>query len=103
MIKLLYIEDDEVDRKAFERFVAREKLPYDYVPVGSVSEGKSAFKCDTFDVVVADYLLGDGTALDLLETIQADVPFIVLTGKGDEQIAVQAMKAGASDYLIKDL
>jgi len=102
IIKLLYIEDDEIDRKAFERFVAREKLPYDYVRAVSVSEGNRALKRVTFDVVVADYLLDDGTALDLLEAIQADVPFIVLTGKGDEQIAVQAMKAGASDYLIKD-
>jgi PAS domain S-box-containing protein len=103
IIKLLYIENDEVDRKAFERFIVKEKLPYDYVSAGSLSEGKRALKRVTFDVVVADYLLGDGTALDLLEAIQADVPLIVLTGKGDEQIAVQAMKAGVSDYLIKDL
>jgi signal transduction histidine kinase/DNA-binding response OmpR family regulator len=45
--------------------------------------------------------LGDGTAFDLFDEAK-DVPIIMLTGSGDEELAVKAMKAGAADYLIKD-
>ena len=49
-----------------------------------------------------DYLLGDGTAFDLFGEA-GDAPIVMMTGSGDEVIAVQAMKAGALDYLVKDL
>jgi two-component system, NarL family, sensor histidine kinase BarA len=57
-----------------------------------------------FDCVLLDYRLPDGDALDLVQQVRSSgskVPLIVLTGQGDEQIAVQVMKAGASDYLPK--
>ncbi len=47
-------------------------------------------------------LLADGSAFDLLETL-TDTPLIVITGRGNEEVAVNAMKLGAYDYLIKDL
>jgi len=100
-IKLLLIEDDEVDRLAFDRFVGKENLPYDYTCAGSVSEGKKALKAGPFDVVVTDFLLGDGTAFDLFGEVPPEIPVIVVTGEGDEEIAVQAMKAGALDYITK--
>ena len=100
-IKLLFIEDDQVDQMAFERFVGRENLPYDYTIAASAAEAKKYLSAEKFDLVLCDYLLGDGTALDLLETIE-ETPTIIITGSGDEQVAVEAMKAGAVDYLIKD-
>jgi signal transduction histidine kinase len=57
------------------------------------------------DCVVLDYLLPGATALDLLPELRRllpEAPVIVLTGYGDEQIAVELMKAGASDYLSKE-
>jgi hypothetical protein len=100
-IRVLLVEDDKVDQMAFERFVKRENLPYDCEIAGSIAEARDTLAAERFDVALVDYLLGDGTALDLLGEA-GEVPAIVITGSGDEAIAVQAMKAGAYDYLIKD-
>ncbi|TAN43644.1 MAG: sigma-54-dependent Fis family transcriptional regulator [Nitrospirae bacterium] len=99
-IRILLVEDDEVDRMAFRRFVAGEDLPYNYTMVSSVAEAKKRIDDGSFDVIISDYLLGDGTAFDIL-ALKTDIPVIITTGAGDEEIAVRAMKAGAYDYLIK--
>ena len=99
---LFYIEDDKVDQMAFERFAKEQALPYDYIIAGSVEEAKKILALEKFDIVVTDFLLSDGNAFDLFEDIK-DTPIIVVTGSGDEETAVKAMKGGASDYLRKDL
>src|SRR4030042_3775473 len=99
--KVLLIEDDRVDQGAFQRFVKDQELPYDCTVVGSVSEAIRVLDTDTFDIAIVDYLLGDGTAFDIFDSME-DIPVIIATGTGDEEIAVRAMKAGAFDYLIKD-
>ncbi len=101
-IRILLIEDDQVDRMAFGRFVRKADLPYDYACAGSVAEAELLIKSHEYDVIVMDFMLGDGTALDLFEHVPADIPVVVVTGGGDEETAVQAMKAGASDYVTKD-
>ena len=101
LIKVLLIEDDEIDRKAFKRLVEIENLPYNLAMAGSVSEAKALLCSEKFDVVIADYMLGDGTAFELFELVK-DAPVVITTGAGDEETAVKAMKAGACDYLIKD-
>ncbi len=100
-MKVLLIEDDRVDQMAFKRLIKEKGLSYDYSIAGSVSEAKKVLETDKFDIVVADYLLGDGTAFDIFSSI-IDIPVILVTGAGDEEVAVNAMKAGAYDYLIKD-
>ena len=102
-IKILIIEDDRVDQMAFKRFVRNQGLPYDYIIASSLSEGKSLLKSHSFDIILMDYMLGEGTAFDLFDEIQTDVPVIMITGAGDEDVAVQAMKKKASDYLKKDI
>jgi len=104
-IKLLYIEDDSIDQQAFRRFVAEQRLPYDLSVAGSVAEATAALGAATFekfDIIIADFSLGDGTALDILAQAK-DTAVVVITGTGTEAIAVNALKAGAYDYLIKDL
>jgi DNA-binding NtrC family response regulator len=100
-IRLLLIEDDPVDRMAFQRFAGEESFPYEYATARSISDAKRLLSSEGFDCVIADYQLGDGTAFDILE-LNLEIPVIITTGAGSEQIAVQAMKAGAYDYLIKD-
>ncbi len=100
--KILLIEDDKLDQMAFERLVKDEKLPYDYKIAGSVSEAKSILGSEQFDIVVSDYSLGDDTAFDVLDLVK-DTPFILVTGTGNEEVAVKALRAGACDYLIKDI
>ena len=98
---ILLIEDDKVDQMAFQRFVKANKTPYDYMITGSVAEAKNILASQKFDVVISDFALGDGTAFDIFD-LKIDTPIIMVTGSGDEEIAVNAMKAGAYDYLIKD-
>lgn len=98
---VLLIEDDKVDQMAFKRLVREKDLPYDYSIAGSISEARTVLSAETFDIVITDYLLGDGTAFDIFSSI-TDTPIIFITGAGDEETAVKAMKAGAYDYLIKD-
>jgi len=100
--KILFVEDDKTDQLAFERTVRGDELPYDYIIAGSVSEGRKVLRSESFDVVLIDYMLGDGTAFDLFGEVDTDIPIVIVTGSGDEEIAIQAMKAGALDYLIKD-
>jgi PAS domain S-box-containing protein len=100
-IKLLLIEDDKVDQLAFERVVERQDLPYTYLLADSVEEARHVLAEEGFDLVLADYILGDGTVFELFDQLQ-DMPFIIMTGGGDEEIAVRAMKAGAYDYVTKD-
>ncbi len=100
-IKILSVEDDLVDRMAFQRFVQKEGLPYEVTYASSVEEGRNALSTGSFEVVLLDFNLGDGTAFDLFENAK-QFPIVIVTGQGDEAVAVQAMKTGAYDYLTKD-
>ena len=100
--KILLIEDDKLDQEAFMRMVENNELSYDCTVAGSVSEAQSILGSEKFDVVIADYMLGDGTAFDVLDSVR-NTPIIFVTGAGDEEVAIKAWKAGAYDYLIKDL
>ncbi len=98
---VLLIEDDKGDQILFRRYVKKNNIPYDYTIASSVAEAKTVLDSRIFDVILSDYLLGDGTAFDIFD-LKIDAPIIVVTGSGDEEVAAKAMKAGAYDYLIKD-
>jgi CheY-like chemotaxis protein len=100
--KVLLIEDNKLDRMAFERFVYNQKLRYDYTAAQSISEAKEILKSEQFDIIVSDYSLGDGTALDILNSVK-DIPIILITATEDEQVPINARSAGTYDYLPKDL
>ena len=60
---------------------------------------------DAIDCVVSDYRMPEMDGIEFLETVRADypeLPFILFTGKGDEQVAKQAISADVSDYMVKD-
>jgi PAS domain S-box-containing protein len=67
-----------------------------------VSEARRVLGTDQFDIIISDHSLGDGTALEILD-LAGNTPVIVVTGAGDEETAVKAWKAGAYDYLVKDI
>ncbi len=100
-IKILLVEDDIIDKMAFERLVKNQKFDYNYKIASSVQEAKKVLNDDDFDVVVLDYDLGDGTAFELIDDI-GDTPFIFSTGMGEVEIAVKALQSGAFHYLVKD-
>lgn len=100
-LKMLLVEDDKVDQMAFRRLKNDPAFPFDLLIAGSFKEARELLESQSFDVVVTDFQLGDGNGLDVL-SIAKELPVVVTTGGGDEEVAVKAMKAGASDYLIKD-
>ncbi|MBF0182806.1 MAG: response regulator [Magnetococcales bacterium] len=100
--RLLVVEDDPVDQMALKRLLKKEQLSYQATMADSLQQARESLARESFDVVVTDYRLGDGVALDLFEYVQQGIPVIVVTGGGDEGVAIQAMKAGAYDYLLKD-
>ena len=99
--KVLLIEDNKLDQMAFKRMVEHNELSYDYTVAGSVSEARNILGFERFDVIVSDYALGDGTAFDILDSVKS-TPVILVTGAGDEAVAVKTWKSGAYDYVIKD-
>ncbi|KPA17026.1 PAS/PAC sensor signal transduction histidine kinase [Candidatus Magnetomorum sp. HK-1] len=101
-IKILLIEDSDKDQFIFEQFVKENALPYDYIIAESISEAKNALQTNVFDFVVCKYILCDGTALDIITNISDDILKVIITGSGDEEIPVNAMKAVSADYIIKD-
>ncbi len=98
---ILVVDDDQIDRMAFERHVKKTDFPYRYLLAGSVAEAKALLSATEFDALILDYMLGDGTAFDLIDKA-GRAALIVVTGLGDEKVAVKAMKAGAADYIVKD-
>lgn len=99
--RILLVDDNEIDRQAVERLLTRQNLSFTLEMAKSYAEGHERLQQSTYDLILLDYQLGDGTGLDLLQEV-GETPAIFITGSGDEEIAVQAIKRGAYDYLIKD-
>lgn len=100
-IKVLLIEDDLIDQMAFKRLVKTSDLPYDYLVANSVKNALEILEENEFDIILADFNLGDGNAFDVYKNV-SDTPFVLVTGSGDVGTAVDAMKMGVKEYLVKD-
>jgi len=103
-LKLLLVDDDEVDRLAIGRALRTAGLEAALDEADSVSAAAAALRARAFDCVLLDYQLPEGDGLDVLLAVRQanlDTPVVILTGRGDEQTAVELMKAGAADYLSK--
>lgn len=99
---ILYIEDDEIGRISFERQIKKSGFN-NYQFANTLASALDIIKADDdIDVIISDYNLPDGTALELVNHV-SDKPIIFVTGAGDEQLAVEAMKSGIYDYLVKDI
>ncbi|MEO1050552.1 MAG: PAS domain S-box protein [Bacteroidota bacterium] len=99
---VLYIEDDEVDQMAFRRMAKDHTHIFSEYTIANSAEGAiELLQQQHYDVIVTDYNLGDDTAFEVLPSVN-ETPVIFITGAGDEQLAVKAMKLGCYDYLIKD-
>ena len=100
-VGILLVEDDDIDRMAVQRLFAKESLPYDLVVAGTVAEATSRLREGGIGLVLIDHRLPDGTGLDVQKEA-AETPNIFITAADDLSIAVEAMKAGAADFLVKD-
>lgn len=104
-IKALLVEDDE-DDYVLTRSLLTEIGPGRFVLewIQSFEEAAERIPRGGFDVCLIDYRLGAGDGLDLLRLAReqgCEAPLILLTGQGDEEIDLAAMRSGAADYLVK--
>lgn len=100
-VRLLVVEDDQFDRMALERHVLRQRLPYEVVTAESGADAMQKLRARSFDIVLLDYMLGDMTGLELMPELRG-TPAIIIAGLGNEEIAANAIRQGAYDYLVKD-
>ncbi|HIC91367.1 MAG TPA: diguanylate cyclase [Syntrophaceae bacterium] len=101
-VKILVIEDNPEDIALMQRELSRHHFDIDFAISGE--EGLRSLKEKGYDVVVADYAMPEMTGLDVLDRMKKenyDIPLVIMTGSGSERIAVEAMKKGAYDYLVK--
>lgn len=101
MRELLLIEDDPIDQMAFQRWEGSQSGAYHLAVADCLRDALILLRTRSFDLVLSDYRLPDGTAMEIL-AYPCRSPVIVITGAGDEEVAVHSLKAGALDYLIKD-
>jgi len=106
-LRVLLVEDDEHDRIAFRRAFQRSQLECEVTECIRAEEALETFRADTssFDIVVIDHKLPGMSGFELCQTLlveELQLPLVILTGKGSERLAVNALKAGVYDYIIKD-
>ena len=103
-LRVLVIDDDEVDRMMVRRALNSADRTIQIEESEDAATALKSLKAATFDCVILDYRLPGTDGLALLKQIRAldiTVPVIMMTGQGDERLAVEIMKAGATDYLSK--
>lgn len=105
VIKVLLVEDDEEDyflaRELFSE-IQGKRFHVDWAK--SFAQGLEAIKSRPYDVCLIDFRLGPDNGIELLRAAQEEgcqAPIIILTGQGEREIDLQAMSAGAADYLVK--
>lgn len=102
-MKVLIVDDDKVDRETVQRALQTHR-DVDVTEAATCAAARTALRNARFDAVLLDYDLPDGDALSCLIELRAmpdAPPMIVLTDQGSEKVAVEVMRAGATDYLPK--
>jgi signal transduction histidine kinase/ActR/RegA family two-component response regulator len=103
-LSLLVVDDDVVDRAAVRRALRLTDLEVDVAEAADAPEALEGLRRGAYDCVLLDFRLPRADGLAVLRAAREEgltTPVIVLTGQGDEQLAVEIMKAGAMDYVAK--
>jgi len=103
-LRILIVDDSPEDRELYRRLLGQDPAQeYELLEAELGEQGLEMALRGHPDCLLLDYRLPDMDGLEFLERLLRDglVPVIVLTGQGSEAVAVQAMKGGAQDYLLK--
>jgi PAS domain S-box-containing protein len=103
-IRVLHVDDRPDFSDLVVTFLEREDDRFTVETATSACEGLECLATDTFDCVVSDYDMPGTDGIEFLESVREsypDLPFILFTGKGSEEIASEAISAGVTDYLQK--
>jgi signal transduction histidine kinase len=102
--RILIVDDSPEDREVYKRMLAQDpEHQYEFLEAETGEEGLRLARDERPDCLLLDYRLPDVDGLEFLSHMPAEklMPVIVLTGQGSEAVAVEAMKGGAQDYLLK--
>ena len=103
-LNLLIIEDSEDDAHLLIRKLKKEGYRPDYKIIDNAPDMEAALNNGKWDIIIADYSMPGFSGLNALKILKEkklDIPFIIVSGIIGEDIAVEAMKAGAHDYIMK--
>jgi PAS domain S-box-containing protein len=106
LIKVLLVEDDEIDRRITKRALDRCSLPVKFAiePASTLSKAAECLAAGEYDVILLDMGLPDSAGIDTVRDVgklNSHIPIVVLTGLDDEETGLLAIKNGAADYLVK--
>jgi len=106
-LRILLVEDDEHDRLTFRRAFEKDHVTCEITECIRAEEALERIRADasSLDVVVIDHKLPGMSGLDLCKVLlgeETPLPLVIITGRGSEQLAIEALKAGVDDYIIKD-
>lgn len=103
-IRILHVDDEPDFAEMTATFLEREDDRFDVEIATSPNEGLNHLKLESFDCIVSDYNMPTRDGIEFLKDVRddhPDLPFILYTGKGSEEIASDAISAGVTDYLQK--
>jgi len=101
-LKILYVDDEEDKREQTKMFLKKSNDDFDVDTASSVKQGLDKLEKEDYQIIVSDYDMSPRDGLDFLEEVREagkDLPFIILTGKGREEVAMEALNLGADRYI----
>ena len=105
-IKILLVEDNPDHIILTKRILEKENGQFECDSAGEAKEGLRKIVEENYDLILCDYRMPGFTALDMLREMHnkgKDMPLVVVTASGNEKVAVDLMKEGAYDYVVKDV
>ena len=105
MVRMLMLEDNALDIKLIQKTLSRSSLQFDFTVARSGKEFITKLYSSSFDLILCDYQLPDFDALRALQARNEKnitTPFILITGAVSEEQAIELVKEGADDYILKD-
>lgn len=105
-IRILHVDDEPDFADLASNFLERESDAFEVISEHSASDGLERLSTEEIDCIVSDYEMPGQTGLEFFDAIPqryADVPFILFTGKGSEEVASDAFSVGVTDYLQKEM
>lgn len=104
-IKILHIEDDESDSQLVQIYLKKEEIDYKYFLVDTEIQFREFLSNEKIDIILSDYNLPGYSGLDamhLAKTEYPHIPFIFVSGAMGEEVAIESLLKGATDYVLKN-